>query len=1465
MRRCLHAVMPGVLAWCVLGLGPSAGSGAELAREEVFARAARSEGQAYALARDLLEREGQAILPFLKEKRKSAAWRERDLARALILRVERPKEVAVWLHALSSDWGHPFEPRPDGTVLVRFDPKEAENMERTGKPRPPTGQVVIDREAVPIFLDCLWEAAGERGWSRYEAAWPRATIALKHFADPDSAPALIHLYGPYREHEGGLLDALVAIGDPARPALRQAIREFDARRLASGGNEAIQRMWDDIRRAAGAARTLGRIGDRDSVALLTEKLKEATLGDLVEALSEALGAMPAPESVPVVFGHLVRTAEIQQKARGGHSSRDPEYPKVRQAMLAFGPVALPIVRERAAKAPALTARVVASGLLFELEHGDEAATFYRAWGEAFAAEERARWGTHPEDRQAADPLRKARELFWKASGRTGSPVLDAMPIPPALLAERACAFIGLGDLERCLQLPDRALALDILADALRVLEWDSRDCPRLVLLLAETGDERALGVYGAVLAKASYHCVESLAEGTLVLGNPRATSLLEEIIRRASETESSYERPFYERAAELAKAILPVLKGDAEHLVTLLASDKPVVALAAARHLARRGDVRALPVLLKAALAVEGDKSEACRELCAAIVGLGKPAVRPLEARRRAAPDWREKLLCEALALRIARPDLAAKYEQASRVRHPGFDFRGGPSIGHYEQAGKRLAEAVGPEAVPLLEAAVAFEQSGIAIFALAQFKEERSIAVLAKALGQRHYIRRGGDIAAVALQAFGEKGIEAAKSVPPPQPEKPQYESRASRHRGAAEALAIAKEVKGVQNILEGLNAPVPKPHSNDYYQWSSRTGVYLTLAGQYHDKRIADAIIALLAKDTGIWQGAVAVLGDYDDPRVVPLCTRFLGKYDVAGGTDPTLMALAKRLRGGIAPHLVKTLRGAPEENVRAGAAAAIEQLIAWGGKYGKYWQEAFKDRDEQVKACAEAARLATTELLAALYDPSAKVQLRAAEAVASIAMGIDGPITDRTPIEPLARWVTSQGEPPWRAVQYLAKSGEPAAGKALLAAYRRSGRKADQGLLGGLAELGVAEAVPELSRALDDRVAAKDFQWGIPELEPLGQLGEAGLVKLLAVFRSDDALEARVQAAAVLAKRGCGKAFPDIQKLFEELAANGPWDPRVTTVPNTTRSLRYCGFTVTLAMSLASLDTQRAYPILVRAAAQASDQPTREGLARQVRTMEEGHPELRKVPIPLAPGRPEGADAEGEKLPELRFLTMCDLWQEAVLQAGDRDEIPGPVRKELLAAGPEALAAMVELCYPPSEPPSAQEVADAVAVLADEKKQSRAAALLAIRLYPQGFLDRAIAGQKGPARARAEAVRRWRARGAWFEDKRQRLLTAATWMLEAQWPIEPLRAFAIAHLDRLAKVEKVEHHWSARPLGPLLASIRYSSDPAERNLLVRFLATARPGAAQTAEPVMRQGLTGRYGWTMAPHWKQLPNHRE
>ena len=248
----------------------------------------------------------------------------------------------------------------------------------------------------------------------------------------------------------------------------------------------------------------------------------------------------------------------------------------------------------------------------------------------------------------------------------------------------------------------------------------------------------------------------------------------------------------------------------------------------------------------------------------------------------------------------------------------------------------------------------------------------------------------------------------------------------------------------------------------------------------------------------------------------------------------------------------------------------------------------------------------------------------------------------------------------------------------------------------------------------------------------------------------------------------------------------------------------------------------------------------------------------PQLQKLEVPIPASRfPEAGPPGGET--ELPLLGACRAWLEAVEKC-DSNGPPDDVRDRVIAAGEDSLEIGIELFYPwPT--PTREQVAAAIRDLTadDATSRRRAAALLAVRPYPAAYLDDVLAGARGETLRRGLAIRRWRQSGGKILDADRRLRGAFTnWML-LDWPIDQMRAFTIPRLDRLATIEQEEHIWTEKPLYPLLASVRYSPDKQQRDLLVAFAAKARPKAAGVARDLIRNGLRGLSHSGVNQRWGQ------
>ena len=1125
--------------------------------KQTFEAAAGWEGQAYAVARDALAAQGKAILPLLKKEKQSPDWRRRGLAEALGLRVAEPAKTAAWVRALR--WsGHKLTFRADGTVLVKFDPREVTYYAKKryyAVKLPRIDNVVLDRQCVPIVLDLLREGP-DTGSSHLNALlMARAFKVLGHFADPRSTEAVVHFGDRSYRKDPAPLEALVKIGEPAVPALCRV-----ARSDVGGWRASRKRIW--------AATVLGKIGGKDAGAVLAAALPKLKRPQPIVVYCRTIALLGHEKAADVLFEELIAGARkwpgrpVELDRRGLRCAA--YYSPIRQALVSLGPAAVPVLKRQATSGRTSLRRVIATGVLSELQHGKA-----------------------PEGETA----RKIELAF--ALPHDGPNVLAVVKFKGNDLAFEAVASFVLGD-------PPRGGSY-----------WELAP---VITAMAEVGHPRAVELYGALLAKRpSHYRVSAIIEALLILGEPKGAAVLKGIVARLDKTPAlSTDR--YRSAVALAKAVLPVLEGRRGQLVKLLESDSASIRAVAARHLARKGDLRALPVLVAAALRANGAGHVKLR---AAIVAMGNPAVAPLHAAQKAAPDWREKLFCEAAALRVTDPKLAAALHAAGLVRDHGFMSRAGPSVDTFRGAGKRVAEAVSPKAVPLLEAAILWRADsvgpGIAVFALAQFKQDRSIRVLASDFNGPGWAR-GGNLVAAALPAFGAKGIEAAKKVPAADPSKERFAHRASRHMAATATLAHVKDAEGVKGILAGLKLALAgkiQPYQARTYQRLARASAYLRLASKYDDKRLIEPTIKVLDKFGGdVVDSALAVLIRYDDERIVSVCLKVLGWPKARWSYEKALRGLGRVKGKQLVPFLVGQLKEQKDPSVRAGIARHVTRALAtpspflWPGQPKPSAPQYAHHREEVVAA-----------LLGLLADPNSSVQVAAAEALADYGRRR----ILKQYVQPLLAWTKAHRIPVDGVMDYLVRWRDPGVGPVLLACYRVDPLERSK-VATQLARLDYKQAIGDIVAALNRRAGSGKIGRRIPEIEILCSYGKPGRAALFRASKSWQDLRFRAPALAELCRSRHKEAFDEAKKLFDRFIAGGPGS--LPGPPGKARKRRYQGYVEGLTWGMMYIDRDRAYPIVALALIDTRHAEARATLARVLGRFRENRPDLAKLPVPLTP---------------------------------------------------------------------------------------------------------------------------------------------------------------------------------------------------------------------------------------------------
>jgi hypothetical protein len=243
----------------------------------------------------------------------------------------------------------------------------------------------------------------------------------------------------------------------------------------------------------------------------------------------------------------------------------------------------------------------------------------------------------------------------------------------------------------------------------------------------------------------------------------------------------------------------------------------------------------------------------------------------------------------------------------------------------------------------------------------------------------------------------------------------------------------------------------------------------------------------------------------------------------------------------------------------------------------------------------------------------------------------------------------------------------------------------------------------------------------------------------------------------------------------------------------------------------------------------------------------------------------------DAFGAEKPDLppkelssdEYNEITGLWTDLI----DTDGQKRGTGSYLLRKGEAALEVLLDLVYgAASEQNGDKEI---VALIADlgaadyGQRQSAQQALISMGVRALEKLEENNNHPDPEVRMRVRAIlTKIRKRDP--EGKgREKTLLVTTKFLEQKWPPDQLRSVVRRNLDRLRGIKTVEADWRMRPLGPLLAGLRYSDVRADRDLLKTFLKGAEEGAAEVALGVMVSGLGGRTRRHLPNHWKKLPEH--
>jgi hypothetical protein len=1360
-----------------------------------FRKAATLEGQPYVLARDQLVRRGKAVLPLAEKYAASTDWQQWCLAETIRLHVTRSNEVSLWRFAITH---RKVDLREDGDALMaHFNGAFANNAEQEGVELP-SQPIELPPETVPIALELLCEHKrfAANGHTYEMGVIGKALIVLKHFAHPRSAEPLVLAADQLHRAKPPLQAIVIKIGDPALPALHRAI-------------ETKNREWHASRRAMFAAQALGEIGDDESAELLAKTVDQVAWADAVPVYCAAIAKLKHKRAAKVIFKQLVDAATGWPNRKViVNSTSTGYYESIRRTLLSLsGPVEL-LLSERMKTDPSPRVRAIAASLLSE--------------------------------------LRKANAESVVFPSRYGPD--DSAHIEGPLLLERAVVRPNSRTLRALGRLKGNELAVEL-------LEWELLTGPRAahaqpwtVLALAEVAGSKAIDTY---LQRSTAHPTRDapgVLEALVFLNDSAGVKLLD----RWLADEKPFSHAGGQDLAANARLVRGVLSSEDRDSAELLSAHSVSLRLAAARALAARRDLRAIDVLFPAAVAWSADPREANQTdedylysvnshqaARQALVELGEKAIPAIEKAAKDSDARYAKLLADSLILRVRRPELVRKFEQANAIRSPGWTHILGPTVDDFRFAGREVAEKLGPEAASLLASAIVWGADRIsppvAAFALAHLKHDASIPIISKNAAKMGYAR-GEGLASVVLIEFGEKGIVAAKNVPVADSSRDGFRGRVSRHRAATTALAEADLPEGIDGVLAGL-----KLAANGEIE-THRTNIYLRSALDYQDDRLIDAVIdAVDRQGSEIARSALAVLVKYNNPKIVGVCVRHIDQSDNA------LLGLLK-VKGPAGIQLLLDRLDEPEDaGLEVPIISALVKLRPDPGLHTLAAKSGIAIEDLEEFA---------PEIRKRLVARTAKASEQRSAAGRAL-MAFAGSRPDDETIEALLTWVRDNEKREWRELRYLTLTDHDRVKEVFLELYQQS-PLTNVSLARCLADLKVEAALPLVVTAIETRLADKNTRDGIAEVACLDDFGPAGCDALFALSEKHSDLRMLLPAFEDLAGRHDQRAFEPGKDLFREMVANGLWDPRVHPYSHRDRSEVYRNNVNTLAETLLRLDDARARPIVTRACLTTTDPQLRDLLARTLTQAPLGQPAPKLVDAPLPDNRLAELEARTEVV-TVPLLTACDIWLAAV-KPQSNTSYPDERRDAVIAHGEDSLQIGLEIFYRWPQP-TADEIVSAIKQLTanDETTRRQATALLAIRPYPAVLLDNALLAADGDNLAIGLAIRRWRQRGGELLDADNDLRRRFTlWMLE-NWSIDELRQFTLPRLDRMAQIDHEEYMWTEKPIYPMLASLRYSTNEEDLKALREFGKRAKPVPAKIAEHVLRDGHRGLTVLGVDDRWQE------
>lgn len=800
--------------------------------ERIFSYSVDWTEWAYFDARSALVNEGQTIIPFLEKKIQSSDPEERLYAQAIKAHISTPKQVQHWNQKLE---------KLLNSVLIQNDL----NLSRKRFHEEHIAPVDF---TVPSFhlIDRLKQDTNVRGEAEiiYFFQKPTLPVAKQILNSPDYI---------WNQKEHLVTSGMVALGNDIIPTMMKELEPGRESKFGNGREEHIIL----------AANVLAALKHQPAIALIKAAIPSPDkqvdysrpsapgipAGALTNTeylfifkLTRALSQLQAKEALPTMLSMTLKAAhdrvKISHHQKNGKTTYIPAYYMLKKHILALGPDIIPSLEKQRAETSDPTNLAALTAMLTELSGAfapDKNVALLREKIQIIPC--------------TADILR-----LYDLTGEEPYTRLSQLAFDPDNRAagEKEAACLALGKLKHEPAIPR------LLENIKMQHNYFDRELQRMMKRRPVTSiDYHKLRKE----TRASNQIAASLRWGDLNLltlrriGGDKARKAIAEI------------QDFPEYSTRL-KASLALLDGNIDALKEMLHNPSAAMREEAALALLEQGEETAITEVLRAAARKNGPIHDQWLNYARASGQDLTPTIQHLCASK----NDRERILGKALFCQQNHPELIGELskELDQAVANVSKMHTWNTTLMQLE--GSRLAEQLGDNYVPLLEARCVFGHGiltrGISAFALSTLKQPDSMTALAASFDMGAV--ESLNPAAVALEAYGEQGAALAAKVPAPTPAQIDTGSHMTRHRGAVHVMAEQYAVRGVDEILKGLESLRKDRNLN---AWDYRVSIYLNAASQYHDTRFIDPLLDIIALRGAPTCQMIEMLSDYDDDRLVPL----------------------------------------------------------------------------------------------------------------------------------------------------------------------------------------------------------------------------------------------------------------------------------------------------------------------------------------------------------------------------------------------------------------------------------------------------------------------------------------------------------------------------------------------------------------------------------------------------------------